>query len=603
MKRTMTRGQQFSIARVAGAVAALACGSALAQQQDAKPAGSLLKINGGVSYGVGARATDPDFDLIQTKNAAAVGWISTNNGGRNQDDGKLNYGKNDVFTNVVTGFVDVAAERGPISGLVRIQGWHDFELKDGGVPWGHTPNGFVAGQPLSDASARQRGKFSNVIVSEAWLRGRFDAAGAPVTLTFGNQSIGWRGNGLVAGPMAVIDPADFTARNRPGGFAEQGSIPITALRLSATLPQNLSMDAFVQFGFRENQNPICGSFFAVVDRGEDGCNLTMVNLQAQTLSDREILASNRILRQSETVRAGDDGQFGISTRWKATPSTDIGIAFARYHSRISYGTYIKSTIPGNTPYVPGDARNPQSGLSYPEGLKTVALDFKHELKPATIYGSVGYTPNRPLAYPIGEITNTFVTPATTASLFRSLERAVVAGGYFEAFDRHKTSEWQLGGTYPLQKVLGASTLVLRGEVNARYVHDLPDPTVLRYARPEVFGLGPVNGTCPAGTSAITCSNDGYVTRFAWGANLQAVATYPNAISQVTLRPRVSLATSIKGYSYDGLLKEGRQVVQLGLDGVYKQVTMSVNAVRDVGKSTYDNLRDRNYYTASVAMRF
>lgn len=575
-----------------------------AQQAEASEgAKSPFKISGGVSYGFSVRTSDADTSLVQMSNAAALGLSSTNNGGRNQDDGNLNYKKGDVFTNAVTGFVDFSLQQGSWSGLVRLQGWHDFELQDGKVPWGHSPNGYAAQQPLSDSEARSRGKFSNAIISEAWVRNKFDLGATPVTVTLGNQRIGWRGNGIVGGPLSSLDPNDAMSRNRAGSFAEQSSIPIPAIRAEFKPRSDLTIDSFIQLGFVENQNNLCGTYLAQADRGEDGCNLTMVNVGAGGLTDRQILASNRVLVQSEIKKPGGSGQFGLAARWNLNPTTELNLSAARYHSRASFGTFQKSTIPGASPYAPGDPRNPKSGGIYPEGIRTFALEFKKDLSPGTIYGGVGYTPNRPLAYPVGEVTNTFVTPASTVTLFRPMERATAPGGTFNAWDRRKVSEWQLGGTRSEKGMLGAANVNLRAELNARYVHDLPDPSVLRYARPEVFGAGPVNGACAAGASATSCSNEGYVSRFAWGYSLQAVAAYPKAAFGLTLRPRIAFAHSVKGYSFDGLLKEGRKVLQLGVDVVDGKTVYSVGLLHNVGTSTYDNVRDRNYLSMSVSHRF
>jgi hypothetical protein len=587
------------------AIAAATCGAGWAQTgTGATPGAPSIKISGGVSYGIGVRTSDPDPALLYSNNATAVGLSSTNPAGRNQDDGNLNYRKGDVFANVVTGFVDLTANQGAFSGLVRVQGWHDWELDSGAVPFGNSVNGYAANQPLSDAEARPRGKFSNIILSEAWVRGRFAPGGLPLTLTAGNQTLGWRGQGMAPGPMSVLDPIDLVALTRPGSFPEQRGIPIPALRATLQPRDDLSLDGFIQFGFRSNQTPVCGTFFSVLDAiGEDGCTTTMLG-GPSTLSDAGQLASQRVILQRDTLSPGGSGQFGVQARWNASKTTEFGFAAARYHSRIGYFNVVKSTIPGSNPFVPGDARNPAFELEYPKGIEIFALDFKHVLDVTTLYGSVGYSPNRPLGYPIGEVSQAFASPIAVVNLFRAQERATLPGDVFAAWDRRHVSEWQLGGIHPMKGALGASSLVLRGELNARYVHDLPDPTVLRYQRPDVFGVGPVNGGCAAGASAVSCSNDGYVTRWAWGYQLAAVATYPNAIGYVGLRPRVAFAHSVKGYSYDGLLREGRKIVQLGIDALVGQATVSLGLVRNVGGgSTYDNARDRNYATAAVSLRF
>ncbi len=269
---------------------------------------------------------------------------------------------------------------------------------------------------------------------------------------------------------------------------------------------------------------------------------------AGTLSDRALLAANRVVTLGQVSEPGGAGQFGVSTRWTVAPwNTEMRLAYARYHSRSAFTNMRKSLIPGNNPFAPLDARNPQTEVVYPEGIQALAFEFKHELKPATVYGSVGYS-------------------------------------------------------HPMRNVLGAAGMTLRAELNARLVHDLPDPAQLRFGRAEVFGIGPIAGVCAAGASALTCSNQGYVSRSAWGYNLQAVATYPKAVGAFDLRPRIALAHNVRGTSWDGLLREGRKTVVLGLDALHGQTTLSLTLVRHHG-GAYDNAADRDFVAASIATRF
>lgn len=584
----------------AGAVTVFT-GTSSAQAPSAPTA--QVKISGGLSYGIGVRASEPSPDLLFANNAPLVGLTSPNPAGRNQDDGNMNYRKGDLFSNVLKGFADLSVTHGNYSGLVRVHAWHDIELADGKLPWGHTANGLTPDKPLSDAGARARGKFSNIVLSDAWVRGRLRAVGIPVTVTAGQQGIGWRGMGLMPGPLAVLDPADLVARSRPGAFAEEGSIPVPALRAAFKIPGDIEVDTFWQLEFRASQTALCGTFLAPADRTLDGCDKTMVNAGAGTNSDRVLLATNRFVKLGSISQPDDTGQFGIAAAWNVPQwRTGMRLAYARYHSRSTYTNMRKSLIPGNNPFTPLDSRNPQTEVIYPEGIQTLAFEFRHELRPATLYGSVGYSPNQPLAYPAGEVFQAFVAPVTSASLFRAQERATAPGGLFEGWDRRRTSAWQLGYIHPLRNVLGAAGMTLRAELNASMVHDLPNPNELRFGRAEVFGIGPIGGVCAAGASALTCSNKGYVSRSAWGYNLQAIATWQKVFGRIDLRPRAALAHNVRGTSWDGTLREGRKTVLIGLDAVQGRTTVNLTLVRHQG-GDYDNASDRNFIAASVATRF
>jgi Protein of unknown function (DUF1302) len=603
-----TSRQQHVPHAIALALGAFACGCVMAQGAGRPSQGGArqetsapFRISGGVSYGIGVRTSEPDAFLLMRNNAATIGVTSTNALGRNQDDGNLNYGKGDVFTNVVTGFADFNLSQGPISAQVRVLGWHDFELKDGEVPFGHVPNGYQPNQPLSDASARPRGRFSNVVVSTAVVRARTSVADMPLTITAGNQNIGWRGFGIAPGPMAVLDPADVPAIIRPGGFPESRLIPFLALRGGLKVSNTVDVDAYYQLSHELSQNPLCGTFFARTDvYGQDGCELQMNAGQGATRTDQQMLAQNITTAYARSEKPASGGQYGISTRWKPNPDAELALSYARYHSRGGYIAWTKSLITTVPVWIPGDPRNAGAFSEYPRGIHVLALEGRHDFKPVVVYGSVGYSPNRPLGYPGAEMSQTFTSPPTVSTIFRARERALAPGEVFHGWDRLKMSDWNLGATHEVQGLLGAASIALQGEINARIIHDLPDPNVLRYQRPDVFGMGPVNGVC--GNPAM-CTTDGYVSKTAVAYTLQAAATYPNLIGSVTVRPRLGVSHSVKGYSADHLVKEGRVRLALGADVVYGRTTATLSLVRDVKRSDFDNLRDRSFVSLGVSTRF
>jgi hypothetical protein len=290
-----------------------------------------------------------------------------------------------------------------------------------------------------------------------------------------------------------------------------------------------------------------------------------------------------------------------SACWTCAPIgpdyTELAFGYARYHSRFSVINMRRTT--------PGTPNNAEGITEYPRGVRVFALEGKHNFKPVTVYGSVGYSPNRPLGYVIAEVAQA-VGNRTARSVFRpGVEAAMAAGEWYEGWDRRRTSDWQLGATHQLKDVLGASIVNLQGEVNARFVHNLPDPSQLRYLRPDVFGTGPVPGFPNGGCGPqLGCTNEGYLTKSAWSYTLQANATYPKALGPVTLRPRLAVSHDVEGYSADNLVKEGRVRLALGLDAVYdRSTTLSLAFVRDLKRSDYDNGRDRSYLFASLSTRF
>src|SRR5438445_1020323 len=102
-----------------------------------------LITRGTFTYGTIIRAQNRDPTLLPPGNAAAVGATGTAIGGTNVDDGDLNYARGDRVSTVLKGFVDVDAKYKTFGLFVSGKAWTDFTLRNGDVPHGNVPNGYI----------------------------------------------------------------------------------------------------------------------------------------------------------------------------------------------------------------------------------------------------------------------------------------------------------------------------------------------------------------------------------------------------------------------------------------------------------------------------
>ncbi|MFT6928500.1 MAG: hypothetical protein ACJAZP_004153, partial [Psychromonas sp.] len=102
-----------------------------------------LQITSRLSIGSSWRLQDADPYYIGTTNGGTGNTSTT-------DDGNLNFGKNDAFSQIIKGSHDFNLTKGNIGAFVRVKYWHDFELSDGDRPHGNSGNGYTPGEPLSD---------------------------------------------------------------------------------------------------------------------------------------------------------------------------------------------------------------------------------------------------------------------------------------------------------------------------------------------------------------------------------------------------------------------------------------------------------------------
>ena len=108
-----------------------------------------------ISYGISIRGEDPEARLIGRGNGG-IGWIGAD------DDGNLNWGSGDVFSNIVKGTSEIGIDNGQFGAFGRIKYWYDFELENGGQPHGHGPNKYVAGAELNDDDFADYAQFSGL---------------------------------------------------------------------------------------------------------------------------------------------------------------------------------------------------------------------------------------------------------------------------------------------------------------------------------------------------------------------------------------------------------------------------------------------------------
>jgi hypothetical protein len=92
---------------------------------------------------------------------------------------------------------------------------------------------------------------NNAEILDAYVYGSWDIAEKPVTARLGKQVFNW-GEGLFyRGGVNTTNPVDAAKFRLPGAELKEVLIPVEAFNVSVGLTDNLSMDAFYQFNFKE----------------------------------------------------------------------------------------------------------------------------------------------------------------------------------------------------------------------------------------------------------------------------------------------------------------------------------------------------------------
>jgi hypothetical protein len=461
------RGAGLGLAACGAAVISVALVAPLSRVSaaDYSLGDSKLSITGSMYVGTAIRADRQDPKLLPDRNSSLVGIKGdaiTPSMGRNQDDGNLNFSRGDAVAAPVKGFVALAYKWRNFGIEASAQGWYDYATASASHPWGHEPNDFAADEPLSDARADARTRFSGIALDSLFAFGRHDFPEHALDWRLGYQSIEWGKRSIAFGGLRDLTPVDYPASLRPGALRHQETrVPIPLALARVTLAKATSVEAYYELQFERSALNQCGTFFVQVDFVAPGCKKVMVG----DVSDRTSIAAGLYVKRGRTVHPPDDGQFGIALRHKVDDgATEFGLYAAQFHSRMAFYSGVTSQREG-APFLPGDPGelNPTFYTEFPSSIRMFGAGFESRLSRGLVYGELTFRPNQPLQYNsldalIAVVSKTLPTP------LRDKVDSKGPGAKVRAWERHETVQLQLGAATEIPGALGSAGLGLLEEL-------------------------------------------------------------------------------------------------------------------------------------------
>lgn len=564
-----------------------------------------LSITGSTYLGTALRTDEQDRKLLADANSALVGIPGnavTPSAGRNGDDGNLNFDRGDQVASVLKGYLSLSYTWRDYGIEASGQAWYDYANADVSRPWGNVQNDYAAGQPLSDDGALARSKFSGVALDNLYGHGHHQFDDLSVDWKLGWQSLDWGKRLTALGGLRDLNPLDVPASLRPGVDREhEARITFPAVFGRFGLSQATSVEAFYQLQFEPTALNGCGTFFSSLDFMAEGCDKAMFG----NLSDRAAIATGIYVRRTATQDPSDSEQGGIALRHKVDAwATEFGLYATQFHSRVPFYSGTKSGRVEGPLFLPGDPGNlnPTYFTEYPEDIRMFGATFESKWRGGMVVGEVTYRPNQPLQYNSFDVISAAVS-RTAPTPLREKTDAVAPGGVLRAWERHEALQLQLGATGGLPDVLGSAGMSYGAEIIYKLVPDLPDSSVMRFGRAEVFGQGPVDGVCPPPAAPVSCTSDGYVSQEAFGYRLRAGLKYPKVIGDVDLVPAFAFGQDVWGWSGDGMILEGRMLAAVSLQAIFASRWSVAVAWQPTWGGTYNNARDRSTAQAYVSFQF
>jgi hypothetical protein len=281
---------------------------------------------------------------------------------------------------------------------------------------------------------------NNVDLLDLVLSAEFFIGDRALGVAVGQQKLRWGEANLIAlNSINEINPPDARRLRMPGAQINEVFIPVPMAVLTGDLfpDQGITAELFYQWSWEPVQADIGGTFFGDTDflYREGAANHVLFNLgyfpedplveqdgrlrgrhRLQTPVGALLTDTSFTLQLDQSVRARDEGQFGVRVNWFAdfiNNGTEFGFYAMQYHSRFPYlsafaadRTPLRTPITGSAVDVLLTCRLAQNDclpldsvrtvLEYPEDIHLFGLSFNTNVGSWSLAGEYSFRPNLPV---------------------------------------------------------------------------------------------------------------------------------------------------------------------------------------------------------------
>ena len=382
--------------------------------------------------------------------------INTNDGNRNFDTG--------LVSEVYKITSDLEATYKNYGLFVRGTAFYDTQIMDKRNDYydNNSPRQPSQNYPNDDSfthgTRHKAGRDAQIL--DAYLYGNWDIADMPVTGRIGKQVFNWGEGIFYRGGINTTNPVNAAQFRLPGSELKEVLVPVEALSFNVGLTDNLMMETFYQFNWKESAIDPAGTYFSETDLFADGgsrayttsagfanplLSTPTVGLYDQLVAGGALQGTQFYDRQAGIVKvanigsdinAKNDGQYGVAFRYIAEElnSTEFGAYFVNYHSKeptiyadlnASYGGLNPNVICGAAGGGATCAQLAQAAAAgnaaaalalqgaagvaavdvanqvnarreYAEDIRMYGFSFNTTVGNASVFGELAYRPNLPI---------------------------------------------------------------------------------------------------------------------------------------------------------------------------------------------------------------
>ncbi|MDU9409992.1 DUF1302 domain-containing protein [Pseudomonas sp. zfem001] len=586
--------------------------------------------------------------------------INTNDGNRNFDTGLVS----EVFK--ITSDLEVSYQN--YGAFVRGTAFYDTQIMDKRNDYydANTPSQPSQSYPHDNTFTRETrhkaGRDAQIL--DAYIYGNWDVGDMPISGRFGKQVFNW-GEGLFyRGGINTTNPVDAAKFRLPGSEVKEVLVPVEALSFNLGLTDNLSMEAFYQFNWKESAIDPVGTYFSETDLFADGGH-TAYNqsgslasaltpnpglgglslYQASVLNPAYGLKGSsfatadafKVASIKNDLNAKNDGQFGVAFRYIAEElnSTEFGFYFVNYHAKEpSIYAQLDDSYAGLTPaqfgalvgsapvqgaaggnaalaqqiaggLVSVDVANQiQASRQYAEDIRMMGLSFNTTVGNASVFGEFSYRPNLPIGI---ATTNDLLGQVLQQAPQIALGQQVQVGGQTVSLGNRRLSNYERVEAFNTSLGTIYNFGPTLGFDSLFGVAELGSEHIrgssLKYTDFQGntrYYSGRANGSYVSGYD-----RDDQINKNAYGYTLVLSGTWNDVYAGVNLSPFAVFKHDFEGNSHQtGNFIEGRKAYTVGMRASYlNSLEAEIQYTEFYGAGQNNGARDRDNIGLNVKYSF
>ena len=495
---------------------------------------------------------------------------------------------------------------------------------------------------------------TNAEILDAYVYGNWDVGSMPLTVKVGRQVFNWGEGIFYRGGINTTNPIDAAKFRLPGSELKEVLVPVEAINFNIGLTDNLSLESFYQWNWKESAIDPAGTFFSETDLFADGGNTAYTRYDnpllpvvmsgyesalAAGLVGNGLYGPNsyldpenkvfKVANVGRDINAKNDGQYGFALRYVAEELnlTEFGFYFINYHAKEPQiavdlsqydGVDLAALQSSQGPFASAVATLDAAGNAvarreYVEDIRVYGFSFNTNLGEASVFGEIAYRPNLPVGI---SATNDLLGDLLIPGFFGETNiydgnvpgdqacadisgKQLCRGPLFHNYERIEAFNLSIGTIYNFGPAMSFDSLLGVAELASEHAR-ASDLTYTAYDGSERGFAGRPNGAYVSGYD-----DEDQLDRDAYGYTLALSGTWNDVYAGVNLSPFAVFKHNFQGNSHQtGNFVEGAMAYSVGLRASYlNSLEAEVQYTEYYGAGQNNSGRDRDNIGINVKYSF